>query len=347
MLYGWWLTHLRIWDDPVGIIIYQNLNFKDVVFETCLNTPITCSIDDRHKIWFGDFIPSRWNLILDRGFPPITTGITQWKAPRDQSCSVSARPSELVCVEAPMPISCFDLQRGIQHETIENAQEVGCILELVFGKILEHTGNPVCVSVDFKRRTISVWATMAQLFSSPFFGVQLSIFLVSASFPYKASIFWGQMQPSKDPHPCGSRKIFKRLSIKHDIAFFSTILSTLWHRFPFNWPSNTQDYPCRLAALLPLQALLWEPGRMFFGPCAKCWSKTSLKHHQNLSQPCSTCILYCCKDRSTKYVTTWYDGFRSMGVSPVIILILDWDFPWNIPSSYWGSTIDGNPRSLS
>ena len=70
MLYGWWLTHLRIWDDPVGIITYQNLNFKDVVFETCLNTPITCSIDDRHKIWFGDFIPSRWNLILDRGFPP-------------------------------------------------------------------------------------------------------------------------------------------------------------------------------------------------------------------------------------------------------------------------------------
>ena len=83
----------------------------------------------------GDFTPATLYVTLDRGFkgkkkqlPARPIGMTLWKTPRDQSCSVSARPSELVCVEAPTPTSWFNLQQlegfnMIQHKMHNKKRE--------------------------------------------------------------------------------------------------------------------------------------------------------------------------------------------------------------------------------
>ena len=41
-----------------------------------------------------------------------------------------------------------------------------------------------------------------------------------------------------------------------------------------------------------------------------------------------------------------WDPWPNAGV-PQSSSILEWDFPWNTPSSYWGTPIDGNPKIIA
>ena len=106
-----------------------------------------------------------------------------------------------------------------------------------------------------------------------FFGIKLSIFWVGANFP--TSKKWPLKLHADWASILGSKATIKRsTSIKKNV---SEIQHDVQDTRPFYQPFGT-DHPCRLAALLPLQALLWEPGRIFFGQCAKCWQKQTLNY---------------------------------------------------------------------
>ena len=97
--------------------------------------------------------------------------------------------------------------------------------------------------------------------------------------------------------------------------------------------------------ITPTDELIFSEGQVYHQPAINA-GRTTVFNSCRISQPSIVAVRVHLVFLSLGFhpATIYLWSFPEMGVPPVIIQLLDRDFPWNKPTSYWGSPIYGNPH---